>query len=446
MPENYAIPENPVYDENIRKIQNGDYVDAENVLNPVLQQIINNQAAHQRNKADLLNGKIPALQLPTLNYVPNSQKGAAGGVATLNNSGKVPIAQIPNLAYVPTTRKVNNKALIADIVLTPEDIGVTAKRTCTFVVGTSTAGWTEADCDYLCDGTDDQVEIQAAMDDLPNEQGAILLLPGTYNCSAALSFTGSAVTISGSGQELTELVFNASSVSTPTDAFFSTGITEIRNISISGHPYDIRMSFTGRTTHAEHIKTKNVSLKIQYGAVIHSCLFGPTNTNEGRGAISCSTSVNPYDQEIIISNNYFTSVGGTYGGVYIAHANSDAVTIANNIFVGNLCQLHLSGSTRGKVVNNVFALVNYALEVSSCKYTLVEGNLMYNCEGTVIRVYYGENNVARGNTIFSESPSSSYKSLEALYTTNVTFAYNYLGGIDYTNTGSTNVNAQHNII
>ena len=35
-----------------------------------------------------------------------------------------------------------------------ETIG--GKRTCRFTVGTSAAGWTAADCDYLCDGTDDQ--------------------------------------------------------------------------------------------------------------------------------------------------------------------------------------------------------------------------------------------------------------------------------------------------
>ena len=34
-------------------------------------------------------GKIPAEQLPTMDYVPNSQKGTAGGVATLGAEGKL---------------------------------------------------------------------------------------------------------------------------------------------------------------------------------------------------------------------------------------------------------------------------------------------------------------------------------------------------------------------
>lgn len=69
---------------------------------------------------------------------------------------------------------------------------VSGKRTCRFVVGTSTAGWTAADCDYLCDGTDDQVEIQAAIDALPKNEnnymlgGEIILLSGTYHLSGHL--------------------------------------------------------------------------------------------------------------------------------------------------------------------------------------------------------------------------------------------------------------------
>ena len=43
----------------------------------------------------------------------------------------------------------------------------TGKKVARFVVGTSTAGWTAADCDYLCDGTADQVEINNAITALP---------------------------------------------------------------------------------------------------------------------------------------------------------------------------------------------------------------------------------------------------------------------------------------
>lgn len=50
-------------------------------------------------------GKVPAAQLPSMDYVPNSQKGAAGGIATLDSSGKVPSAQLPSMDYIPTSQK-----------------------------------------------------------------------------------------------------------------------------------------------------------------------------------------------------------------------------------------------------------------------------------------------------------------------------------------------------
>lgn len=76
---------------------------------------------------------------------------------------------------------------------------VSGKRTCRFVVGTSTAGWTAADCDYLCDGTDDQEEIQAAIDALPKSRGEIFLLDGEYVISEDLNFGAEDVSVTISG-------------------------------------------------------------------------------------------------------------------------------------------------------------------------------------------------------------------------------------------------------
>ena len=71
-------------------------------------------------------GKIPAAQVPALGYVPTTQRGAANGVASLDGNGKVPVAQIPNMEYVPNTRKVNGKALNADVTLSASDVNARA--------------------------------------------------------------------------------------------------------------------------------------------------------------------------------------------------------------------------------------------------------------------------------------------------------------------------------
>ena len=143
---------------------------------------------------------------------------------------------------VPTTRTVNGQALSSNVVLDAGDVGARAddwmptaaqvgaipavsgaqgqllgftsadvvgavdapsggsgKRACRFVVGTSTAGWTADDCDYLCDGTDDQVEINAAIQALPSGGGEIVILDGTYNITATIAMNKDNVKLSGNG-------------------------------------------------------------------------------------------------------------------------------------------------------------------------------------------------------------------------------------------------------
>lgn len=84
--------------------------------------------------------------------------------------------------------------------ITPEmEYEGAGKRTCRFVVGTSTAGWTAADCDYLCDGTADDVEINAAIQALPSTGGEIVILDGEYSIQSPIKVNKSYISIRGSG-------------------------------------------------------------------------------------------------------------------------------------------------------------------------------------------------------------------------------------------------------
>lgn len=76
-------------------------------------------------------GKVPSGQLPSMDYIPTSQKGAASGVASLDATGKLEETQKPDytaseVGAVPTTRTVNGKSLSSDVVLTGEDIKTSA--------------------------------------------------------------------------------------------------------------------------------------------------------------------------------------------------------------------------------------------------------------------------------------------------------------------------------
>ena len=83
-------------------------------------------------------------------------------------------------------------------------------RTARFVIGTSTAGWTAADCDYLCDGTADDVEINNAITALPATGGEIVILDGTYNITAKINVTKNNVSIRGNGNStILKRMFNS---------------------------------------------------------------------------------------------------------------------------------------------------------------------------------------------------------------------------------------------
>ena len=76
---------------------------------------------------------------------------------------------------------------------------VSGKRTCRFVVGTAAAGWTKNDCDYLCDGLNDQEEINAAVQALPGTGGEIVILDGVYYISAKIEVNKPSVKLLGNG-------------------------------------------------------------------------------------------------------------------------------------------------------------------------------------------------------------------------------------------------------
>lgn len=79
--------------------------------------------------------------------------------------------------------------LIVDTYATKEELSHSGKRTCRFVIGTSANGWTASDCDYLCDGTSDEVEINQAIQALPVNGGSIVILEGQYNLQSKINIT-----------------------------------------------------------------------------------------------------------------------------------------------------------------------------------------------------------------------------------------------------------------
>ena len=80
--------------------------------------------------------------------------------------------------------------------------GSSGKKYAAVVVGTSTAGYTADQVDFLCDGVDDDIEIQAAIDSLVesnNDYGVVVLMDGTYFTSSTININKPGMTLRGQG-------------------------------------------------------------------------------------------------------------------------------------------------------------------------------------------------------------------------------------------------------
>lgn len=85
----------------LNKPGDNDYADVA-ALNENADKIDGALHALETGKADLdEEGRVPAGQLPEMDYVPTGDKGRAGGVAELGMDGKVPAAQLPEMDYDP---------------------------------------------------------------------------------------------------------------------------------------------------------------------------------------------------------------------------------------------------------------------------------------------------------------------------------------------------------
>lgn len=110
--------------------------------------------------------------------------------------------------------------------------GKDGKTCATFVIGTSTAGWTADDCDYLCDGTNDEVEINAAIAALPDVGGTLFFRRGSYLVNGHVTVKSN-VAFEGEGKSATILWIFDGVVMQPTGTLAASDVT-FRSLSLKG--------------------------------------------------------------------------------------------------------------------------------------------------------------------------------------------------------------------
>ena len=338
------------------------------------------------------NGKVLPDQLPSMNYVPTSEKGKANGVATLDESGKVPSSQLP------------------------DDAGGSGKRTVRFTVGSSQYGWTASDCDYLCDGTADDVEINAAIQALRTTGGEIVLLDGLYNIKSAILVNKSGVTLTGNG-----------------------GSTKIIR-AFNDDEYDAEQGLVV-------IKNSFCTIKNIYFDGVKSGYYSNTAINLNSGdncTISNNTIVNITTDGIyadgdhhIIENNIITDCGNI--GLYLSGCNKATIT-NNQIMRSEAYGMYLYNVNDAVVNDNIcMDCKDSGISLQNCNTTCFSGNILNGNSQNGIYLPDGDSNIICGNTFIENKNFGVY--LNSLANKNVVMSNVYTSNTrgDVKNDGTNNI-------
>lgn len=223
---------------------------------------------------------------------------------------------------------------------------ISGKRTCRVTVGTSTAGWTQADCDYLCDGTDDQEELNAAIAAvLEKGGGEIAVLGGEYAIAEKIELSDPNASVSIAG-EAGVTVFTFESQVGIGIGEEQSGSTVVRLFGITFQPaasLEVSDIFYGYGTILfDTCIFRNISIGTSYAGDSPRKFVFVNNRMEVDGASGTSGTglgvLCEHRSNFVISNNVFIVTNRTNNDLYIVNLDVftyDNLDISNVIFVGN---------------------------------------------------------------------------------------------------------------
>ena len=333
----------------------------------------------------------------------------------------------------------------------------TGKRTARFSIGTSTNGWTANDCDYLCDGTDDQVEINAAIQALPSGGGEIAILDGTYDISATILINRNNVSLTGNGHN-TQLKRNWNSSNDEGIVTLNAHYCSIKEIYFYG---------TSLTSYNHNIYVKYSNYCIinnNYTYLGASCIL---LTNSQYNIISSNNCY--YNDIVLINTSSFNTIDNNMVDKIETNTNSNFNIISNNKSIGTTSAIVIlsanntitgnnfsncatgirlwDNATNNLVSGNTFCDNDYGISLSNySSNNIIIGNICNNNSRAGIDCYLTSNNTIVGNSCFrGTGTSSDYTSRQyTIYinsnSNNNLFACNNLLGKNYTTNGTSTNN------
>jgi len=273
-------------------------------------------------------------------------------------------------------------------------------KTARFVVGTSTSRWTEKDCNYLCDGTNDQEEINRAIQDLPASGGEIIILDGTYNIAAKINVNKNNVSIKGNGNSTILKRMWDSSSEEGVITLNSVEGCRVQNLQIDGN----KANCTSSNNYGIYLYSSNnntITGNICKNAQIGISLYSSSNEN----TITGNTCNNNSDNGIHLysSSNENTITGNTcnnnaINGVFLFSSSNNTVTgntCNNNVYNGVFLNSSNNNTITGNTCNNNSD--NGIHLYSSSNENTITGNTCNNNANNGIHLYSSNNNTITGN-------------------------------------------------
>jgi len=330
--------------------------------------------------------------------------------------------------------------------------GTQHTKTARFVIGTSTSDWTAKQCDYLCDGTDDQEEIIQALNDLPTTGGEIVILDGTYNITASIHIPKNNVSLRGNGNATTlKRMYDSTDTDSGPTAKGLIILNEKSGCKIQGLQIDgnkatytasynsgIFLNLSSDNTITDNTCNNNNNSIFLYSSS-NNTITGNTCNNNNNGIRLYSSSNNTITGNTCNNNNSYgiflksssnnTITGNTCNnnnsyGIYLDSSNSNNTvtgntcnnnnnsiflysssnnTVTDNTCNNNYSSIHLYSSSNNTVTGNTCNNNYYGIRLNSSSNNTITGNTCNNNNSYGIFLKSSSNNTITGNTCNNNS-------------------------------------------
>lgn len=257
--------------------------------------------------------------------------------------------------------------------------------------------------DFVCDGTDDQNQISAAISSLPDQGGSVYLREGTFVLSGEIIIAKSNVTVGGSGAGTVLKVEDG--LNRTMTAFKAMGCDSVilRDLSIDGNAgMNVEGSYEGVVfDHCSDSTISGVRVRDLNGVALE-LTFCYLVRVENSGIRDCSSHgilVN-YSVGVSMSGNIMQSCGDE--SVFLTHSR-DCTVQGNQVLYGGLHGVRLELSNYNVIENNVLRgseKNGLFLEVSY--YNAISGNQVFDSGNWgIFMSSSSDHNTIAGNSVSS---------------------------------------------